>query len=258
MLVFPLVFAASKAKSVFSPIAYIWQNDVVILNTDCQKTKTCSLKKARFWVRDYHFTVDDDDVYGSHLYAWYETDSVATLTDYVFVQLVRGCRYSSILVGGEEIFEFDYTQQIFGKNRLAVFTKWIIDSFDTDPVYNSMPGLPRHYFYRWNTSPYATQKITEKLFGKMRPTAAVLYISDIPSQGTYISQYGYAISTSFQYKMGIYRSKDVPTHTTAEDIGFATPLIEFGWKNSWIYNHETGTFQKKKDVSLVCTDPNAM
>jgi hypothetical protein len=112
------------------------------------------------------------------------------------------------MVDGKEVFEFEYAQKIFGEDRLAVFTEWIIDSFDADPVYNSTPELPRHYFYRWNTPSYATQKITEKLFGKRRPTTPVFYVSDIPSQGTYISQYGYAIM-DWEIRTGIFSGKTV-------------------------------------------------
>jgi hypothetical protein len=52
--------------------------------------------------------------------------------------------------------------------------------------------------------------------------------------------------------MGIYRSKDVPTHTTAENIQFATPRIEFEWHNSWIYNHAAKIFEKKEEIAEVC------
>ncbi len=247
-----LTLGSLCAQSIFSSISYISQNDVEISNTDCLGTNSCSLLKAHFLVREYHFTVDGDDVFGSHLYAWYETSSLATLQDYVFVQLVRGCIYSSTWENGQEQIEFGFFQKIFDEYRLAVFHDWIIDSIDTDPTYNSMPGYPRHYFYRWNKPPYAISKNTEKFFGKRRPKIPVLYISDLPSQGMYLSFSNRAISTSFEYKMGVYPSKDVPLHTAAENVAFAQPLIEFSWKNSWIYDHLSSTFQKKHDISPLC------
>ncbi|TSC71474.1 MAG: hypothetical protein G01um101448_1161, partial [Parcubacteria group bacterium Gr01-1014_48] len=165
---------------------------------------------------------------------------------------------SSTFINEREEVEFGYSQEIFGQSRLAVYNEWIIDSYDTDPAYNSAPLYPRHYFYRWNTRPYTTGKSTEKLFGKALPNKAVLYISDMPTQATYISQYGHAVSTSFHYKIGLYRSKDVPTGTTAENIQFAKPLMEFEWQNSWIYDHTTGTFQKKADISPQCAGISAL
>ena len=252
-----LALGSLHAQSIFSPITYRVQSDVMRVHTGCAATKSCSLVRVRFLVQDYHFTIDNEDVFGTHLVAWYETSSVNALQDYVFVQLVRGCRYTSTWNNEREEVAFDFDQKIFGAYRPAVFQEWIIDSVDTDPVYNSVPNFPRHFFYRWNTPPYSISRFTEKIFGRARPAKAILYVSDFPSQGIHMPSLKRAASASFQYKIGLYKSEDVPTETTAENIHFAHPLVEFEWQNSWVYNHIYGTFQKMRDISPTCGNVSA-
>jgi len=234
------------------PIRYFNDHREVYVHKNCAETNTCSLKEVRLLIRDYHFLMYGEDNFGTSMHIWYRTDSLRTLEDYVFVQIVKGCKYISSIQDSVEIFEMSYRQQIFDVYRTAAFPDWIIDSIDTDPAYNSMPGVARHHLYRFNTPPYVFDKKTEQFFGYHKPKIPVLYVSDHPSLAMYFGQNKSAASVSFRYKMGLYRTGDVPATTDPHNVRFASPLVEFEWMHSWIYNHQKEVFEKWDDIAPIC------
>jgi hypothetical protein len=81
----------------------------------------------------------------------YETDSVDALEKYAIVQFTKGCVFYSSKNGKSKINRnVSDTVPSFGEDIPFCFPKWVIDSQDTDPAYNSDPEYGRFYLLRWN------------------------------------------------------------------------------------------------------------
>jgi len=219
-------------------------------NYDCLKNASCTLKKIDFLIEDYRVEVGSNHNWGTRLFARYETDSVENLTDYVFAQYIKGCVFSSRSNGLNIHAARNYVQQkADGSYEPMDYLDWKLESFDDDPVYNSMPGYDRHHFYRWNKTQNSFDPATEFYFGLAKPVLPALYISDRP--GTAFFSNGGAKNISLEFKMCIYRSDDVPASTPDGDIK-SPPIYCFNWSSSWIYDHDSDSYTNPYGISEYC------
>lgn len=226
------------------------QKKDIFINTNCNKNKTCDLKKVEYFVEDYKVGIGGDYNYGTRFFARLETKRVKDLEKYVFVQFIKGCDFSSSLVGGKLMTEQDVSYPRDEGPIKFKFPEWAIDSYDFDPVYSTVPGESRFFGYRWNTVPGSFSTNTEKLYGQKKPPTPKLYIVDHPGSAFYSN--GTAHNISLQFKTCIYRTKDVPTMVFHNNIDFAQPLNCYEWSSSFVYNHSTGRFESPSLVSSAC------
>lgn len=212
-------------------------------NKDCEKNSTCSLKRVTYLVEDYKIKFAKNDYsYGTRLFAKYETDSVATLEDYAFVQLIKGCVFTSRIVDGELVRGYEYVMRLFGGQELFKFDDWIIDSDITDPVYSATAhGKSRHDLCKWNKVSGSLAYETEKRYSDGPPPSPELYITDHPS--TAFLSNGTPTNVLMRFKLCIYKTSDVPLSATPDDINFAVPIHCYEWESSFIYDHEQGKFE---------------
>lgn len=249
-------------------------------NKDCAANTSCDLKKFSLLRQDYKLTLSDGTWHlGVRVFAEYETGSMETLEQYGIVQFIRGCKFeSSRDDDGTVVKAKNIKKHQFDDVKTLCFPNWVIDSVDKDPLYNSLPGKNRHYYYRWNTVPGSKDKNTEIYYGWMRPTAPGLYLdtlSDILKEhkpdGLYISdrpgtafyyQSPYwkpsAINSSLEFKTCIYKAADIPIETTEDNVNFAKPIHCFTWKSSFIYNHDLGIFETKDTIDPFCLEENRL
>jgi hypothetical protein len=173
----------------------------------------------------------------------YETDTVDALEKYAIVQFVKGCVFSSSKNGEGKInSDVSYIVPSFGEDIPFCFPKWVIDSHDTDPAYNSDPEHGRFYLLRWNKRGSYDHR-TQKYYGAEKPKIPVLYMTDYPA-GAFVSATGVK-NAALEFNTCIYKASDVPTKTRRDDIGFAKPITCFEWQNVYVYDFDKGKFQTK-------------
>lgn len=228
---------------------FLNERTVIFENAHCELTDTCSLKKVIFREQQYRLGSEGDYSYGTALYAWYETNSLDTLEEYVFVQFIKGCSFASG-IDNETTYVMN-RRKYFGEWIVFKHPHWVIDSTDKDPVYNSYPGYKRHFFYRWNEGRGSTYWKTERYYGQIHPIFPELYISDLPNLAKE-SPNNRAYNVSLEFQIGIYRTEDVPTEIQPDNITFAKPLFSFEWSSSFVFNHDTKTFEQPDEIVPLC------
>src|SRR5262249_18698291 len=152
----------------------------------------------------------------------YETNSVEALEKYAIVQFKKGCVFStSKNAEGKTTRTIDNTVVSFGKSVPFCFRQWVIDSQDSDPVYNSDSELGRFYYLRWN-DPGSYDERTEKYSGAEKPKVPAVYMTDYPI-GAFVGRSSVK-NVALEYKTCIYKTADVPKKTLRDRIKFAQPI----------------------------------
>jgi hypothetical protein len=216
----------------------------VFWNPDCRSTDTCDLKRFTLTTAVYEIWFSDDPhypTYGNGVIMEYETDSVDTLEKYAIVQFMKGCVFDSSKNGDGKISRnVNYTIPSFGEDIPFCFPEWVIDSQDTDPVYNSDPEYGRFYLLRWN-KPGSYEYPNHKYYGAEKPKIPVVYMADYPA-GVFVRATAVR-NAALEFKTCIYKASDVPTKTQRDDINFAKPLTCFEWQNVYVYDFAKGRFE---------------
>jgi hypothetical protein len=216
----------------------------VFLNPDCRSTGTCDLKRFTLTTSVYEVWFSDDPKYPTYsngAIIEYETDSVDALDKYAIVQFTKGCVFDSSRNGKGKIKRsVSYTIPSFGEDIPFCFPEWVIDSQDTDPVYNSDPEYGRFYSLRWN-KPGSYDDRTQKYYGAEKPKIPVVYLADYPV-GAFVTGPGVR-NVALQFNTCIYKASDVPAETGRDDIDFAKPITCFEWQNVYVYDFDKGSFQ---------------
>lgn len=231
---------------------------------ECARQETCDVKEVGIWVRDYHVDVGnqgklEERNYGTELYAWYETRSLGTLEDYVFVQYIRGCQFRSQMKDGQRKIDHTIVRKVYAPRRYEplFFPNWTIDSDDPDPVYGSSiaSSSSRRFLMRWNTSPNVfPSPENERLYSRQKPDIPRLHITDLTGQA-FFSQYpgyGVAYNTSLEFRTCLYREADVPRVHDARRPIIAKPIACFHWRSSFVFDHERMVFRSPQEIVNDC------
>jgi hypothetical protein len=244
--IFSIVFLAGNASGHFTGKGHIHtlsEATQVFWNPDCRSSGTCDLKRFTLTTSVYEVWFSDDPIYptyGNGVIMEYETDSVSALEKYAIVQFKKGCVfYSSKNRQGKVLWNIGDTVPSFGEDIPFCFPRWVIDSQDTDPVYNSDPEYGRFYLLRWN-NPGSYDDRTHKFYGAEKPKIPVVYMTDNPA-GAFVTGTGIR-NVALQFNTCIYRASDVPTETRRDDTGFAKPISCFEWQNVYVYDFDKGKF----------------
>lgn len=219
-------------------------------NTNCAATSTCDLKEARVRIKDYKVLIDGSYSYGTGLAAHYRTDTVPNLENYVFVQWIQGCTFESRVAGGKTDIRYGVSREFFGKNVTYLHPDPVVDSVDSDPVYNSYEGHPRHYLYQWSRVPGSVERKDRELYGIRKPTTPELYVMDHP--GTAFMLSGDARNISLEFKICLYRTQDAPAAAQPEDGQYPGALVCFDWASSYIFNHASGAVESPSGLHPAC------
>jgi hypothetical protein len=240
-------FLASNAYGHFTGKGHVHtlsKTAQVFWNPDCLSTDTCDLKRFTLTTSVYEVWFSDDPhypTYGNSVIMEYETDSVDTLEKYAIVQFMKGCVFdSSKNSDGKISRNVNYTIPSFGEDIPYCFPEWVIDSQDTDPVYNSDPEYGRFYLLRWN-KPGSYEYLNHKYYGAEKPKIPVVYMADYPA-GVFVRATAVR-NAALEFKTCIYKASDVPTKTRRDDINFAKPLTCLEWQNVYVYDFAKGRFE---------------
>ena len=214
------------------------------LNSDCRSTDTCDLQRFTLTTSVYEVWFSDDPnhpTYGNGVIMEYETASVDALEKYAIVQFKKGCVfYSSKDRQGKIERNVNDAVPSFGENIPFCFPRWVIDSQDTDPAYNSDPEYGRFYLLRWN-QPGSYDERTQNYYGIEKPKIPVAYMADYPA-GAFVTATGVR-NVALEYKTCVFKAGDVPAETRREDMHFAKPITCFEWQNVYVYDFAEGRFQ---------------
>lgn len=219
-------------------------------NKDCVKNDSCDLKAVRYLIEDYRIELYGGLFnFGTRLFTEYETESIEFLEKYVFVSFVKGCAFTSELTDGEVNTSIAHGSG--GPNSTEVwYPDWTIDSFDSDPAYNSYPGVSRNHTYRWNSQESSFDPKSENYYGIIRPTVPKLYVSDRPGTA-FTGANGKAKNLSLVFKMCLYKSGDVPVDIANKD-SLGEPIHCYQWASSWIYDHSLNRYTNPYGISDAC------
>lgn len=228
----------------------LWEKQRVFLNGNCRATGTCDLKRFALTESVYEVWFSDAPsypTYGNGVIIEYETASVGALEKYAVVQFKRGCVfYSSQKRPGRIARTVSDTVASFGENVPFCFPHWVIDSQDTDPVYNSDPQYGRFHLLRWNR-PGSYDNRTQKYYGLEKPEFPVVYLTDHPA-GAFITASDVR-NVSLEFNTCIFKAHEVPVATRRDHLNFAEPIACFPWQNVYIYDFDRGIF--RTDVAAV-------
>lgn len=216
----------------------------VFLNPDCRSTNSCDLKRFTLTkaVNEIWFSDNaDHPTYSNGVIMEYETDSVAALEKYAIVQFKKGCVFDAYQNrDGEVRRDITYTVTSFGEQIPFCFRRWVIDSQDRDPAYNSDPDFGRFYLLRWN-EPGSYDNRTQKYYGAEKPIKPIVYMADYPA-GAFITRTGVR-NVALEFKSCIYKAGDVPTQTSRNNLEFGKPLSCFDWQNVYVYDFAKARFE---------------
>lgn len=213
------------------------------LNPDCRTNDTCDLKRFALTTSAQEVWFSDDPknpTHGNGAIMEYETDSVAAIEKYAIVQFVKGCVFLTTKSSEGKIEkQINYAVSSFGESIPLCFPRWVIDSQDVDPVYNSDPEFGRFYLLRWNT-PGSHDNRTQQYYGARKPSLPVVYMTDYPA-GAFVTASGVK-NTSLQFKTCIYKANEVPARTVRDNVNFATPIHCFQWQNVYLFDFDKRQF----------------
>ena len=219
------------------------RSEAVFENTNCAERGTCSLKKVRYVAEDYRVKIGGEYSYGTSFAAWYTTSTTEALREYVFVQFIKGCVYTTEKNRNGTV-EMSYTivREFFGGVTRFCHEDWEVDTTDKDPVYWGSSGSVRQYLYAWNLVSGSLGRNTTRVYGMNLPPTPELYVSDLPAQAFYSN--GVARNVSLSFRMCMYKASEVPEAVSSpRDVNFAKPIHCFPWKSSFIYDHERGEYK---------------
>jgi len=235
-------FASFTGKGHVHTLALTKQDFV---NPDCRATDSCDLKRFSLTTAEHEIWFSDGPTNPTHVNGVimeYETDSVPTIEKYAIVQFKRGCVFHTARDPlGNIARTIGDVVPSFGENVPFCFPQWVIDSQDSDPVYNSDVQRGRFYLLRWNTADSHDHR-TQRFYGVEKPKRPVVYMTDNPT-GAFITGSGIK-NVALEFKTCIYKAREVPAATRREDIHFATPLACFEWRNVYVYDFARASFQK--------------
>jgi hypothetical protein len=218
----------------------------VFLNPDCRSTDSCDLKRFTLTKVVNEIWFSDDPVhptFSNGVIIEYATAAVAALEKYAVVQFKKGCVfYSSKSSRGNIQRKVSDTVASFGQSLAFCFPKWVIDSQDTDPAYNSDPEYGRFHFLRWN-KPGSYELRTQKFYGVEKPRRPVVYLTDYPA-GAFVTTSGVR-NVALEFKTCIYKADQVPAETRRDDLFFARPIHCFDWQSLYVYDFGQGKFASR-------------
>ncbi len=258
----PLEAKARKQSTV--PTVSLGRSETIFLNpaSECAVNGTCDLKQVIFRKVDYispHDPSDPDDVLilGSKIFLGFQTESLDTLTNYLPVQVERGCMwYSHPGPDGKLVTEFGIVKSYMGKWQVPhVYRDWTVDSTDTDPAYGSR-GDDRSYSLEW--SPKIPTWIPDgqgNLFGEEKPTVPFLYTKDEPGPAVYAFGLKQARNMSLEFKTCLFRREDVPLISNGYDIALEKAVVCFSWDSKFVFDHAKLRFVRQQEIHPECQRP---
>jgi hypothetical protein len=227
----------------------------------------CAVKKVRYETVDYSIQGSEDKFpyYGTLGYFGFETNSWSDITNYGFVQEIRGCTYDTKKNEDGTIFKrIGETIMHLGKKRIFTFPDWSIDAGSTDPLYygplpedSNLPG-GRLALYRWTPNLKITNdKKTKDLYeilklpaNKLNSLSPSIFVKDAPSMA-YFKEGGELFqNVSLEFKICLYNLKDIPESVNSDDPINAVPISCHLWNSQFEFDFKNEKYQHLPNKGL--------
>lgn len=225
-----------------------------------EKNKTFSeddLTSFNLQVFDSVFNMDDYHAPSTSIVASFTTKSVDKLKDYAIVQFIKGCVFEEYKDRDGET-KRKYLVRKFFDNKSSIFhhKDWEIDSSDVDPIYNSTDKLDIRtggYFWINGDKNPLFDDVQEHYFGLETPVIPKLSVQDMPTGGSISYNYSSTVTnSSLEFKICIYKTKDVPLVLPSTQVDFAPPIHCFDWRSSKIFNSDSKKFESIEGIHPFC------
>ena len=241
------------SSSVFARSYRTLQADTTFHNKNCEYNNTCDLKSFRILVKNIKVTGSFGTSYTTETYMSYTTNKVENLQNYGIVQFIMGCQWCS---SNNDNASFEVKRNYFGGYALFHHPEFVIDSFDTDPMYSSwIPKKPhhtRHDLYKWNKIKNSFNEKTEKRFyenGIVHPT---LYARDSIGTSYFDNESKSARNSSLGFLTCIYKIEDIPEESAPDAMNPKDAIKCLTWKSSHVFDHDNKKFRSLEKISPIC------
>lgn len=236
------LFVASLVQAATPSSAQTWKNP------ECAKGP-CALRSAS--LTTYKFGTSNAMV------ANFTTSKISQLSDYVFVQFIRGCSFMEDAQGNKSL-----VTRVYEGRSDAPFdhVDWQIDENAYDPVYwgvkegfDPLRGrmIPRNAKYSVANPMTGENSIWYGNPGAITKQPPTLYITDQPTGGSHDPAPQMGVP-SLEFQTCLYRAQDVPTSLAAVDQPIPNALHCFGWQSNYSYNWQTKTYSEAKEIDPFC------
>jgi hypothetical protein len=256
-IIFPLLGNAGSLR-------YKDAIEKVFKNKDCLKTDSCDLVKAKLWVQDYTITFPefDDPSHATRMFAGIETKDLSTLKKYAYVQLIKGCHFTTTKKDDEIFYTSGRVRDYFMERLQYKHPEWTIDSWDFDPMYASYDDAVvgkdgpfpevRFSYYFWNENPNRYDQATEHKLAEGLPPFPRIYTVDHPGTA-FLSANNSATNISLEFKICLVKEKDIPRRVVdPTDTSWMKPIKCFDWSSSFIYDFEQKKYTSPKGIHPYC------
>lgn len=229
---------------------------------DCGRRKICDLVSVRARIEKYRWVfLDGAHGVSTRMYADWSTRDLSSLTDFVFVQYIRGCVWNEVRMDdGSIASHHGIFRKHLGRNIVFLHRDWEIDATDTDPAYGSIdaadaPDLDRKTrrfaLTQWRENNDGSfPEIVEHLYVEGPPSTPTLFVTDYPTGGSLYRDVVY--NASLEFRMCLYRERDIPAAVMPGQKIRAKPIACFDWQKKHRYDWSTGTFVDFEAMAPEC------
>ena len=254
-------------KRVERPVIVLPSKDAVgKTEAEDRAQRAVGLREYGFWSQAIRYGPKEanaeNSFFNTALYAWYESTGLDNLESYTYVQYLRGCVFVSQLDANMvEERGLGVTRSYFGVRTVFVHREWQIDSDDELPMFGSSKSQPLqpHYFMEWGGNPNKFPDRSQKLYGEDPPNIPRLYIRANVEPAAHVTENVWglsAINHSLEFRMCLYRSKDVAGRTDKHAF-IENPIDCFSWESSFVYDFKAKKFNSPKGILPIC-QPDVM
>lgn len=228
--------------------------------------KNCAIKQAKFETRVFVDVLHapDDPILGTLFSGGFEADSWSDVPNYGFVQYIRGCTYDVTKnPDGTVTKRIGEAIRHLGKRRIFVMPTWSFDANTNDPLYYGPApedsGLPggRLAHYQWEPvfgefnqgaakSYYEVLKLPAAARAKLVPN---LFVTDGPSPASRRGPMEFR-NIALEFKMCLYRMKDIPLEVQDDTPLAAKPLLCHEWDSQLEYDFVKAEYVHKPGAGL--------
>lgn len=231
----------------------------IIRSDNCHDTLSCGLKRVFFQNLTKEITVKNEKYYATDSRFGYETESAFELEDFVIVQLIKGCVFSTYISKqtGAVTKVHDALREFWGNPNFRFIHKdWVIDNTDPSPVYTSFGLKGDHALLRWNTNPRTIDPNSSTYYFKQKPSHNTVYATDMPSPS-----YVYETALNEAQKISSLKLRtclihksfvDMKTSERGEGIEWDKAVKCYDWDHNFRYDETLKKIVVSKDIDPFC------
>lgn len=224
----------------------------------CQPLRECNDLLVFHQTEDYYIDIGGTRFHGTRMRAGFRVEDVADVTEYVFVQFIRGGVFSTARRSDGSIERsFNFVKPHNSElTTFYFFPEWVVDSVDGDPTYWSTPGKSRtaaYLFSEKGDNPWAEGRP----YGTGEVPVQELYVIDRPALAFRGRQSW--INVALEFRTCLFQSKDV-SETIPSDVAslLSRALYCFDWRSVHVWDHKEKRWRSDLPLEEIFPDAPGM